>query len=101
MCIRDRPYLQSLRLDKEDLIQALGLSFTISTSALAIGLFRTGAFASPTAQLAGSVAALVPALAGMFIGQALRQAMGVETFRKVFFVGLLTLGVYLVLEALR
>lgn len=89
------PYLQSLRLGKEDLIQALGLSFTVSTAALAIGLFRTGALASPAAQLAGSFAALVPALAGMFAGQALRQKMSVETFRTVFFVGLLALGVYL------
>lgn len=95
------PYLQSLRLEKEDLIQALGLSFTVSTAALAIGLFRTGALASPTAQPTGSILALLPALAGMFIGQVLRQAMSVETFRKVFLVGLLALGVYLVLEALR
>ncbi|QKD02635.1 sulfite exporter TauE/SafE family protein [Mesorhizobium loti] len=94
------PYLQSLRLEKEDLIQALGLSFTVSTAALAIGLFRTGALASPTTQLAGSAAVLMPALAGMFIGQALRQKMSVETFRKVFFVGLLALGVYVALEAL-
>ena len=93
------PYLQAIGLEKDELIQALGLSFTISTSALAIGLFRTGAFASPTAQLAGSVAALVPALAGMFIGQMLRQRMSVETFRTVFFVGLLVLGVYLAGEA--
>ncbi|MDF3150780.1 sulfite exporter TauE/SafE family protein [Mesorhizobium sp. XAP10] len=92
------PYLQSLRLEKEDLIQALGLSFTLSTAALAFGLFRTGALASPSAQLVGSVAALVPALAGMFAGQALRQKMSVETFRKVFFAGLLALGVYLVGE---
>ncbi|MGX7873927.1 sulfite exporter TauE/SafE family protein [Mesorhizobium sp. ORM6] len=94
------PYLQSLRLEREDLIQALGLSFTVSTAALAIGLFRTGALASPTAQLSGSVLALVPALAGMFIGQALRQRMSVETFRAVFLVGLLALGIYLSLEAL-
>ncbi|MER8751378.1 TSUP family transporter [Mesorhizobium sp. M1050] len=94
------PYLQSLRLEKEDLIQALGLSFTVSTAALAIGLFRTGALASPTAQLAGSVLALAPALAGMFAGQALRQKMSVETFRMVFFVGLLALGVYLAGEVL-
>ena len=93
------PYLQSLRLEREDLIQALGLSFTVSTAALAIGLFRTGAFTSPTAQLAGSVAVLAPALAGMFIGQALRQKMSVETFRTVFFVGLLALGLYLAGEA--
>jgi uncharacterized membrane protein YfcA len=32
------PYLQALGLDKDDLIQALGLSFTVSTIALAIGL---------------------------------------------------------------
>ncbi|ESY71957.1 sulfite exporter TauE/SafE family protein [Mesorhizobium sp. M0051] len=95
------PYLQSLRLEKEDLIQALGLSFTVSTAALAIGLFRTGALASQTAQMAGSVLALAPALAGMFAGLALRQKMSVETFRKVFFAGLLALGVYLVGEALR
>ncbi|AMY01472.1 sulfite exporter TauE/SafE family protein [Mesorhizobium ciceri] len=94
------PYLQSLRLEKEDLIQALGLSFTVSTAALAIGLFKAGALASPSAQLVGSVAALVPALAGMFAGQALRQKMSVETFRKVFFAGLLALGVYLVGELL-
>lgn len=95
------PYLQSLRLGRENLIQALGLSFTVSTAALAIGLFRTGALASPTAQLTGSILALVPALAGMFIGQALRRTMSVETFRTVFFSGLLALGMYLMLEVLR
>ncbi|TPK39082.1 sulfite exporter TauE/SafE family protein [Mesorhizobium sp. B2-5-4] len=93
------PYLQSLRLGKEDLIQALGLSFTVSTLALGLGLFTTGALVSPTAQLAGSVLALAPALAGMFIGQALRQRMSVGTFRTVFFAGLLVLGAYLALEA--
>ncbi|TGQ85707.1 sulfite exporter TauE/SafE family protein [Mesorhizobium sp. M8A.F.Ca.ET.208.01.1.1] len=93
------PYLQSLRLGREDLIQALGLSFTVSTLALGFGLFRAGALASPTAQLAGSVLALAPALAGMVVGQALRQRMSVETFRTVFFAGLLALGVYLALEA--
>jgi len=93
------PYLQSLRLEKEDLIQALGLSFTISTVALAIGLLRTGALASPATQLTGSVLTLAPALAGMFIGQALRRTMSVETFRTVFLIGLLVLGAYLVGEA--
>ncbi|RVD51036.1 sulfite exporter TauE/SafE family protein, partial [Mesorhizobium sp. M7A.F.Ca.ET.027.03.2.1] len=44
------------------------------------------------------ILALAPALAGMFAGQALRQKMSVETFRTVFFAGLLALGVYLVGE---
>ncbi|MER8846247.1 MULTISPECIES: sulfite exporter TauE/SafE family protein [Mesorhizobium] len=91
-------YLQSLRLHKEDLVQALGLSFTVSTLALGLGLFRAGALISPTAHLTGSILALAPALAGMFIGQALRQRMSVETFRTVFFAGLLALGLYLALD---
>jgi uncharacterized membrane protein YfcA len=39
------PYLGALNLDKEDMIQALGLSFTVSTIALAVALAAGGAFA--------------------------------------------------------
>jgi uncharacterized membrane protein YfcA len=38
------PYLQALGLSKDDLIQSLGLSFTVSTMALAAGLAWRGAF---------------------------------------------------------
>ncbi|MEA2541846.1 MAG: uncharacterized protein QOH35_3212, partial [Acidobacteriaceae bacterium] len=38
------PYLQSLGLQKDELVQALGLSFTVSTVALAGGLLANGAF---------------------------------------------------------
>ena len=38
------PYLGALNLDKEDMIQALGLSFTVSTIALAAALAAGGAF---------------------------------------------------------
>ncbi|NWE73900.1 TSUP family transporter, partial [Pseudomonas gingeri] len=37
------PYLQALGLNKDQLVQALGLSFTVSTLALAAGLFWRGA----------------------------------------------------------
>ncbi|MEI9914951.1 MAG: hypothetical protein WDN29_03155 [Methylovirgula sp.] len=33
------PYLQSLDLERDDLIQALGLSFTVSTMAMAAGRY--------------------------------------------------------------
>ncbi|ADO41828.1 conserved hypothetical protein [Ketogulonicigenium vulgare Y25] len=36
------PYLQALGLTKDWLVQALGLSFTVSTLALAVGLWRWG-----------------------------------------------------------
>lgn len=92
------PYLQSLGLEKDDLIQALGLSFTVSTVALAAGLLRVEAFQPGLAGL--SLLALIPALAGMFVGQWIRSRISAETFRSVFFVGLLTLGGYLLIRAL-
>ena len=41
------PYLQALRLDPEDLVQALGLSFTVSTLALGVALAADGQFHAP------------------------------------------------------
>ncbi|WP_375414847.1 sulfite exporter TauE/SafE family protein [uncultured Bradyrhizobium sp.] len=94
------PYLQALQLEKNDLIQALGLSFTISTMALAAGLLLQGVFEASTSLLGLSLLALVPALLGMFAGQHLRERMSVETFRRVFLIGLLLLGLYLTFEGL-
>src|SRR6202034_2253554 len=56
------PYLGALNLDKEDMIQALGLSFTVSTIALAAALAAGGAFALGDVGL--STAALAPVLLG-------------------------------------
>ena len=90
------PYLQAIGLEKDDLVQALGLSFTVSTVALALGLLRVGAWHSGSAGL--SLLALGPALAGMQLGQVLRQRISAAGFRRVFFAGLLLLGLYLALE---
>ncbi|KFG67284.1 sulfite exporter TauE/SafE family protein [Microvirga sp. BSC39] len=91
------PYLQALGLRKDDLIQALGLSFTVSTIALAVGLGWRGAF-----QLDGLVLsslAIAPALAGMWLGQLVRRKVSPETFRRWFLIGLLLLGAELVLKS--
>jgi uncharacterized protein len=92
------PFLHALALDKEDLVQALGLSFSVSTIALAIALAHAGIFEVATA--GASLAALAPALLGMAIGQAVRHRISAETFRRLFFGGLLLLGLYLLLRAL-
>ena len=92
------PYFTSLGLKKDDLIQALGLSFTISSCALAIGLLVTGEFRVAVATT--SLLALIPAFLGMFIGQALRQRISQEQFRKYFFVTLLVLGGYTTYRAI-
>ncbi|MGN5479182.1 sulfite exporter TauE/SafE family protein [Cupriavidus basilensis] len=93
------PYLQGLGLDKEGMVQALGLSFTVSTIALAISLAMGGALLHLPV-LGASVLALLPALGGMFIGQWLRHRISAERFRRLFFCGLLVLGGELALRGL-
>jgi uncharacterized membrane protein YfcA len=87
------PYLQSLGLDKDDLVQALGMFFTVATIALAVALAHDGVL---NAHVAGtSLFALGPALAGMWIGTHVRFSIDAQTFRRWFFVGLLLLGAHL------
>jgi uncharacterized membrane protein YfcA len=86
-------YMQSIGLEKEELVQALGLSFTVSTVALSFNLIGAGVL---NVSLAGTaVAALVAALVGMWIGQLVRLRLDQATFRRWFFLGLLLLGTYL------
>ena len=92
------PYLQAIGLERDELIQALGLSFTVSTIALALGLLSVDAWNVGSIWL--SLLALAPALLGMQAGQILRRRIAAPTFRRVFFAGLLLLGVYLVVERL-
>ncbi len=92
------PYLQALGLEKDDLIQALGLSFTISTIALAAGLALRGAY--DPGNLGMSALALVPALIGMWIGQIARDRISPPTFRRWFLVALLVLGTEMLLRPL-
>ncbi|PTM39063.1 sulfite exporter TauE/SafE family protein [Bosea sp. 124] len=91
------PYLQALGLDKDELVQALGVSFIVSTLALSVGLLGTGAL-NPS--VAGhSALALLPALAGMAAGTVIRNRISAGAFKLCFFAGLLALGSYLVLRA--
>jgi uncharacterized membrane protein YfcA len=91
------PYLQALRLDRDELVQALGLSFTVSTIALAGGLLAHDAFRLD--QLGLSALAIVPALAGMWLGQKLRERIGPRRFRPFFLAFLLLLGLELASRA--
>ena len=92
------PYLQSLGLSKDDLVQALGLSFTVSTVALALALGAHGAFSAGMMGL--SLLALVPTLIGMWAGQKLRNRISLVTFRRLFLGFLLLLGAEMALRSL-
>jgi uncharacterized membrane protein YfcA len=92
------PYLNALKLERDELIQALGLSFTVSTLAMAGALWGEGAF--NTAQIGISLLALLLALGGMVIGTWVRSRIAAQTFRHAFFIGLLLLGAHLILRGL-
>ena len=91
------PYLNELGLEKEDLVRALGISFLVSTIALAVSLRSGGAL--EMGNVVGSLLALLPALLGMALGQWVRLRVQPELFKKIFFSGLLALGSYLVLRS--
>lgn len=86
------PYLQALNLDQDDLIQAMGMAFTVSTLALAAMLAARGQWHAAAA--ANSLLALIPAVAGMQLGQWLRGRMQPAVFRRCFFIALLALGAH-------
>jgi len=72
------PYLGALGFAKEELVQALGLSFTVSTLALAASLHAAGAIRESLA--VASLLALAPSLLGMLTGQFLRNRVKPATF---------------------
>jgi uncharacterized protein len=90
------PWLQALGLDKDEMSQALGMGFTVSTLALAVSLSAGGSFTVETAL--HSALLLVPAMAGMALGQRVRGELSQQAFRRLFFAGLLALGLWLVLR---
>jgi uncharacterized protein len=92
------PYIQSLQFERDKLVQALGLSFTVSTVTLAVALAHTGHMRTSLAW--PSFVALAAALAGMGLGQLARGRVEAETFRVCFFVGLMLLGAHLALRGL-
>ena len=87
------PYIQALGLQRDDLVQAQGISFTVSTLALAAVLVSNGTL--NTSNAAGSAVAVGVAFAGMMIGQRVREMASPTVFRMLFFGGMLVLGTHL------
>jgi uncharacterized membrane protein YfcA len=92
------PYVQALQFERDKLVQALGLSFTVSTITLAAALGYAGEIHTSLAWSA--LVALAAAVIGMWLGQIVRGKVSAETFRLWFFIGLLLLGAHLALRGL-
>ncbi len=91
------PFMQAIGMEKDELVQALGVFFTVATVALAFNLTSAGLLSASTA-LPGAVA-MASAFAGMFIGQAVRSRMQPEAFRRWFLIAMIFLGLYLAASA--
>jgi uncharacterized membrane protein YfcA len=96
--IPSAPYLEALGLEKDDLVQALGLSFMVSTLALAGILVQAGSLGKSVA--GASLLALVPALIGMALGQWVRARVQSHALRMCFFLASFALGVHLLVRGL-
>ena len=101
-------FLQALQMSRGQLMQAMGLCFTVSTVALGVGMWLAGG-TSPSAAGAGGVGSwwltllisavmLLPALAGMAWGERLRERLSPALFKRVLMVSLLVLGLYMCFE---
>jgi uncharacterized protein len=96
--IPSMPFMQAIGMEKDELVQALGVFFTTATIALAFNLTAAGVLTAATA-LPGAVA-MVASFIGMFIGQAVRSRLQPEAFRRWFLIAMILLGLYLAGSAL-
>jgi uncharacterized membrane protein YfcA len=87
------PYMQSLDMDRHELVQALGIMFLFITGMLAVSLALHGAY-HLTNSIAG-VAAVAPTMVGVWLGQHARRRLSAETFRKIFIFGMMAVGLHL------
>src|SRR5437868_29277 len=91
--IPSMPFMQAIGMEKDELVQALGVFFTVATLGLTINLTASGLLTATTA-LPGAVA-MACSFTGMFIGQAVRTRMPAEAFRRWFLIAMIFLGLYL------
>lgn len=87
-------YLQARDVDKESFLRAIALTFLISSSVLVLALLEKGAINRESAII--SAVSLVPAFAGMAVGQRLRGRLSEDRFRVFVFMFLLIAAVNLI-----
>ncbi|MFY0612979.1 MAG: sulfite exporter TauE/SafE family protein [Hyphomicrobiaceae bacterium] len=92
-------YLQAIGLPRDILVQAMGILFTLSTVMLGVVLGGNNLLTPELGWI--SLLAVAPAIVGMVVGQQLRKLLSEQMFRKVFFLSLLVLGLYIIASAAR
>lgn len=90
-------FLQSLGLKRDVLIQTMGLLFFISTTTLALALQKNNLLSRELLVL--SATAFVPSYIGMRCGALIRKRISEALFKRLFFIFMLLLGIYIIVRA--
>ncbi|MFH1804917.1 MAG: sulfite exporter TauE/SafE family protein [Pseudomonadota bacterium] len=91
------PFLLAMRLDPKRFIQAINISFSLSSLVMAVGLTHLGLMTQESVWI--SLFGLVPVYAGTRLGSLVRARLDAETFRKLVLVMLMIFGVILMGKA--
>jgi uncharacterized membrane protein YfcA len=92
------PWLQAIRLPRDQFVQGFGLGVVMVNGAMAAGLAGSGML--PAGLGLASCIGLAPAFLGMEAGRRLRARLNEAAFRRVVQVALGALGAWLVLRAI-
>lgn len=87
-------YLMSLKLEKDRMIQTLGVMFSVQSIFLTAGFVVSGELTGRIAIL-GAVL-IIPAFVGMYFGEKIRASMNTVLFMRAFLIVFLLLGLNLI-----
>ena len=91
-------YFDRLGMPRHELVQMLGISFSLGTAALAVAVTGHGDY--ELSLLVLSALAVIPAVLGMVLGQRARGRMSEAAFRRALYIGLTLVGTHLVWKGL-
>ena len=91
-------YFHRLDLPRDDLVQILGILFTLASTTLGLTLAGHGSYDGGL--LFVSILAVIPALLGMWFGQRVRGMLSERVFRRTLFFALLVIGAQLIAKGL-
>jgi uncharacterized membrane protein YfcA len=91
-------YMQALGFGKDMLVQAMGVFFGLSTAMLMISLGRNQLITA--ADATASTVMLLPSFLGIYAGRYMRDRIDEATFQRIFLIGVLLLGAYIVYRSI-
>ncbi len=92
------PYIQSLGVNREEMIQSIAIWFTVGALAMMLALGVRAAFTPQIMMMSG--VAIVTAMIGIWFGTKARGRMPEKLFLNVFFTAFLLMGAFIVWKAL-